>query len=78
MKISLRELMLFSIAILLPFIQPNIIKIHHTCTAGLRIIPVAKTKANRIDIDKVHAERLQVDSPLGPGSLPALHQDYRE
>ena len=51
-------------------IQANIIEVHHTRTAGLRIIPVAETNSNRSYIGEIHAlvgKSLQVDIPLCPG-----------
>jgi len=50
-------------------IQTNIIKVHHTRTASHRIVLVAKTNSNSIDIGQVHAlvcKCLQVNIPLGP------------
>ncbi len=36
-------------------IQTNIIKVHHARTSSNRIIPVAQTNSNSIDIGQVHA-----------------------
>jgi len=50
-------------------IQPNVVNVHYTRTARLRIVPVAKTNTNRLDIGKIHAlvcKLLQVDIPFRP------------
>jgi len=38
----------------------DIIEEHYARTAGYRIISIAEAESNRIDIGKVHAERLKV------------------
>jgi hypothetical protein len=50
-------------------IQTNIIEVHRPRTTSLRVVLIAETKGNRIDIGQVHAlvsKGLQVDIPFGP------------